>query len=280
MNAEHDASATPVEVEAAWLHHRFAQIHPFADGNGRVARAIASLVFIKAGWFPLVVRRDDRARYIEALEKADAEDLRPLIAMFVEAQRNALIQASEVAYDVRPITSTHDAIVAARDRLLQRGKLSLREWLQAKYTAANLHQSAMQRFQRVAQELEQEIGSLGKGFVFGTGVAEPRAGTNAKAVYAAGQTADFNEYSVTAQLGLITGRNDVVVLSFQALGPRFHGIVGVVAYLLVQGAEPIVVKDGTFLINYEEDLATAQARFSAWLDRVIVEGLNEWRRTL
>jgi prophage maintenance system killer protein len=280
MHTEHEAKAVPAEVEAAWLHHRFAQIHPFADGNGRVARAIASLVFIKAGWFPLVVRRDDRARYIEALERADADDLRPLIAMFVEAQRNAVIQASEVAYDVRPVASTHDAIVAARDRLLQRGKLSPREWLQAKHTAANLHQSAMQRFQRVAQELEQEIGSLGKGFVFVTGLAEPRAGANAKAVYAAGQTADFNEYSAAAQLSLNTGSNDAVMLSFHALGPRFHGIIGVVAYLYLQHAERILIKDGTFLINYEEDLATAQKRFSPWLERVIVEGLNEWRRTL
>lgn len=49
------------EVEAAWLHHRFTQIHPFQDGNGRIARLLASLVFIKAGWFPLVVTRDDRA---------------------------------------------------------------------------------------------------------------------------------------------------------------------------------------------------------------------------
>ena len=33
----HDGIAP--EVEAAWLHHRFAQIHPFQDGNGRIARA-------------------------------------------------------------------------------------------------------------------------------------------------------------------------------------------------------------------------------------------------
>ena len=51
----------PVEVEAAWLHHRFTQIHPYQDGNGRVARALASLLFIKAGWFPVVVTRDDSA---------------------------------------------------------------------------------------------------------------------------------------------------------------------------------------------------------------------------
>ena len=59
------------EVEAAWLHHRFAQIHPFQDGNGRIARALATLVFVKAGWFPLVVRDQERALYIGALEAAD-----------------------------------------------------------------------------------------------------------------------------------------------------------------------------------------------------------------
>ena len=142
MHTDHETRGVPMEVEAAWLHHRFAQIHPFSDGNGRVARAIAGLLFIKAGWFPVIVKRDDRSRYIEVLETADTGDLRPLVSMFVEAQRDALIQASEVAYDVRPITSPHDAIAAARDRLLQRGKLSLLlgEWLVAKETANKFHQ--------------------------------------------------------------------------------------------------------------------------------------------
>ena len=46
LHAKH-GNAAP-EVEAAWLHHRFAQIHPFQDGNGRIARALATLIFIKA----------------------------------------------------------------------------------------------------------------------------------------------------------------------------------------------------------------------------------------
>ena len=280
MHTEHETRGVPVEVEAAWLHHRFAQIHPFADGNGRVARAIASLLFIKAGWLPLIVKRDDRARYIEALEKADAGDLRPLIKVFVEAQRTALLQASEVVYGVRPITSSHDAIVAARDRLLQRGRMPLKEWRAAKDTATTLHQSAMKRFQQVAQELQEEIGSLVKGFAFGVGTGEPNAGSNTKAVQDAGHAADFNEHSATVQLGLSTGSNAAVVLSFHAIGPRFHGIIGVVAYLSLQRADPVLLKDGTFQVNYAEDLASAQARFSAWLERVIVEGLNEWRKTL
>jgi Fic family protein len=280
MHADHEKRSVPVEVEAAWLHHRFAQIHPFADGNGRVVRAITSLVFIKDGWFPLVVKRDDRARYIEALERADAGDLRPLVAMFVEAQRNALIQASEVAYDVRHITSPHDAIVAVRDRLQQRGRLSLTEWLAAKDTANKLHQAAMQRFQKVAHELQEEIGSLGTGIAFRALVGVPSADAHTKAVQDAGHATDLNEYNASAHLALIAGRNDAIVLSFHALGPRFRGIVGVVAYLFLQLAGPVLIEDGTFQINYAEDLATAQTRFSAWLERVIVEGLNEWRKTL
>ena len=49
LHNQHEGVAP--EVEAAWLHHRFSQIHPFQDGNGRIARALSTLVFIKAGWF-------------------------------------------------------------------------------------------------------------------------------------------------------------------------------------------------------------------------------------
>ena len=83
----------PPEVLAAWLHHRFTHIHPFQDGNGRVARALASLVFIREGWFPLVVHRDQRSSYIEACESADRGDLAPLVDLFAAAQRKAFMAA-------------------------------------------------------------------------------------------------------------------------------------------------------------------------------------------
>jgi len=198
MHTEHQAQGVPPEVEAAWLHHCFSQIHPFADGNGRVARAIASLVFIKAGWFPLIVKREDRDRYIEGLEEADREDLRPLIGMFVEAQRNALIQASEAAYDVRPIASADEAIAAVRDRLLQRGRVAPKAWLAAKNTATQLVTFAEQRFAQIASQLNQEIGSGGRGFTFSAGSGE--GGNNdvrARIAEKAGQAAAFAEYSAS-----------------------------------------------------------------------------------
>ena len=281
MHTEHQARSVPPEVEAAWLHHRFSQIHPFADGNGRVARAIASLVFIKAGWFPLIVKREDWGRYIEALEEADREDLRPLIGMFVEAQRNALIQASEAAYDFKPITSADEAIAAARDRLLQRGRLPPKEWLVAKDTANQLAAFAMERFSQILNQLIQEIGSADKGFKFSAGHGTGGStDVRARIVEKAGQVAAFAEYNAVVHLSLNAGRDDALVLSFHALGPRYRGIVGVVAYLAVPGQEPTLIKGGAFQINYAENPTNAQNRFSAWLEHVILEGLTEWRRTL
>jgi Fic family protein len=56
------AQGVSPDVLAAWVHHRFTQIHPFQDGNGRVARLLATLIFIRAEWLPLVVLREDRVR--------------------------------------------------------------------------------------------------------------------------------------------------------------------------------------------------------------------------
>src|SRR2546425_4134046 len=90
---EHSKATIAPEVEAAWLHHRFTQIHPFQDGNGRIARALASLVFLRSGWFPLVINRDIRDEYISALETADMGDLAPLVNLFSRIQKKAFLKA-------------------------------------------------------------------------------------------------------------------------------------------------------------------------------------------
>jgi hypothetical protein len=146
----------------------------------------------------------------------------------------------------------------------------------------DLGELALKRFQQVSQELQKEIGSLTTRFAFGVaaGIQTLDTDARAKALRDAGHVADLGEHSYGVQLVLNTGRNDNLVLSFHGIGPRYREIVGVVAYLLLQGAEPSLIKDGTFQINYEEDILIAQTRFSAWLERVIVEGLNQWRLTL
>lgn len=282
MHREHDSPTIPPEVSAAWLHHRFTQIHPFSDGNGRVARAIASLVFIKAGWFPLIVRREDRVRYITALEMADQGELRPLVSMFVESQRNVLIQATEIAYDVRPITSKHEAVLAARDRLLNKEKLSPKEWLYPKDVATKLADYARNQFQEIESELTSELGSLGKGYTFNVhaGPLETENHFRERAISQAGHKPDFSAFNTLVELVLHTGIRAALTLSFHGIGPLFRGLIGVVPYLVFRGGDPAPIEPGIFQINYEEDFSSAQERFSKWLDLIIVEGLNMWRLTL
>ena len=57
------------EVSRAYaeLHLDFVTIHPFFDGNGRMARLVANLPVLKAGYPPIIVPKEDRLRYRETI---------------------------------------------------------------------------------------------------------------------------------------------------------------------------------------------------------------------
>jgi len=88
---EYEARGIAPEVFAAWLHHRLVQIHPFHDGNGRVARSITSLVLMKAGLLPFTVRLRDRQAYFAALERANEGDLVPFVDFIIQRQKETLL---------------------------------------------------------------------------------------------------------------------------------------------------------------------------------------------
>ena len=75
---DYEATVHPV-LTAAWLHHRFVQILPFADGNGRTARALMNWHLIRHGYLPIAVTSKDRPGYIHALAQADGGDLSILV---------------------------------------------------------------------------------------------------------------------------------------------------------------------------------------------------------
>ena len=71
-------------IKAAAVHAWIAHIHPFDDGNGRIARLLANMVLAREFMPPLILRnKNDRARYIDALAFSDeAGDLSRLILVF------------------------------------------------------------------------------------------------------------------------------------------------------------------------------------------------------
>lgn len=94
-----DNQIHPVII-AAWFHHSFVQIHPFQDGNGRMARLLASLILIKADLFPFTVNRDEKKRYIQSLEAADNENYQPIIDFFCDTQVRNIEHALNMKTDL------------------------------------------------------------------------------------------------------------------------------------------------------------------------------------
>ena len=63
---------SPVEL-AALFHYRYIRIHPFEDGNGRIARLIVNFILARHDYPMVVVRSRSKKDYLEALHQADLE---------------------------------------------------------------------------------------------------------------------------------------------------------------------------------------------------------------
>lgn len=86
-----------VVAVAAYLHHRFVAIHPFTDGNGRVARLLTNLYLLRQGYPPVILDKNDRRQYYQALREADGGDPVPFTLFIARAMSGSLSQWLAVA---------------------------------------------------------------------------------------------------------------------------------------------------------------------------------------
>ena len=68
------AATVEFPEQIAELHCRFEQIHPFLDGNGRTGRLVLNLLLVRLGYPPVIIYKQQRARYLRALRRADTGD--------------------------------------------------------------------------------------------------------------------------------------------------------------------------------------------------------------
>ena len=106
-SAEKEGKLSPVEL-AALFHYRYIRIHPFEDGNGRIARLMVNFILTRHNYPMIVVRSRKKSEYLEALHQADIDvgpvpsdgaraglnEIRPFLKYFNE------LVATEVYNDV------------------------------------------------------------------------------------------------------------------------------------------------------------------------------------
>ena len=309
MHHDHTSAGAAPDVSAAWLHHRFVQIHPFQDGNGRIARAIASLVLIGAGWFPLVVTRYDRARYIDALDSANDGDLGPLIRSIADLQRKRFVQAIGITEEIRRehvqveqmldvIGDMFDARSAPHhERLWAAVDTAQAIWIQCKTRCEELQNGLSERLGLTTnRRVWSDVGTDD----------DPRRRTwNRHQVIDTAQRleyfANLRVHHEWVRLGLDTenGRSEILI-SFHGIGTDFRGLIGVSVCFYrrhqetpdeyddedlydlqrqtMRVAELQPVCGDVFQINYAEPLESVQRRFKPWMERALVLALDQWRR--
>jgi Fic family protein len=122
LDNEDFKAAHPV-TQASYVHYALVAIHPFADGNGRVARAVASAYTYRAASVPLLVLAHHRDLYFAALAKADRGHTSAFVEFISRVGRDALEMVTERLKSAQA-PQPEDVLADFREMYVAQGDLS------------------------------------------------------------------------------------------------------------------------------------------------------------
>ncbi len=294
MHSDHVARKVPSEVQAAWLHHRFTQIHPFQDGNGRVARAIASLVLVKDGLFPLVVTRDDKPTYLDTLEAADNGDLKPLIDLMANLQISQFRKASAISEALlveEDVQAALGGLLRAADKIAANQLESLKAVFERAHTIeADLADRLGAILPSVTDALQRTTDGA-TAFITKSGPETDhyfRAQIIENARNNLHYFADTGEYRSWVTLNMRWSRRGQLVFAIHGIGKPFNGSLICAPFLELKDTDEegqvrtalVPVTEEGFIMFYNEDQSRLLQRFRPWRENVLKVALKELTQNL
>ncbi len=153
LSSEAFQRAHPV-IQAAFAHYAFILIHPFADGNGRVARLLASLFLCRAASIPLLIFADQRSDYIRCLRAAD-EGRFELFVDFVLGCTLSTFRIVTAAIQMALLPDTAAAVGRLRSAYVSRAEIPFEE------LDAAVSSFMMRLREAVAAGLQNALGDAG-----------------------------------------------------------------------------------------------------------------------
>jgi Fic family protein len=148
LRSEAFLAAHPV-LQAAYVHYCFVVIHPFADGNGRVARALASAFTYRAISMPIVILSEQRDAYLSALESADAGNYQAFVNFILDRSLDTINLVDE-SLRCASTQSAEKSIAAIQSLYLTKGGYTFEQVDQAGTTLMHeILQAANQAYAKI-----------------------------------------------------------------------------------------------------------------------------------
>ncbi len=276
-----EAKSESAEVKSAWLHHAFSQIHPFQDGNGRVARVLASFALIKAGLPPFTVTTEMKTRYILALEKADQGDPKPLLdfvrsTLFRQTVRFWLTFQVRNPEQLDENSSLTDIMSAASMRLMAKHDLYPREWGQAVALLDNFKTQARRRLEAISNQMSRTLGLLDSRFRASTNSVNLEVGKiSVASIERWGE--GFSKATIVAErLSIQTANVFNLVVGFDRFHDKRNGLCG--AFVAIESEQGFKSIGNVFFFHFGSSSSTTI--FDAWLEQNLTRALVVWQESL
>lgn len=145
LRGEAFLAAHPV-LQASYTHYALTVIHPFADGNGRVARALASVFTYRSLRVPILILADTRRDYLAALSAADDSNYQSFVDFLSERVLDAIRLATE-SYRAAESISVEASVSDIRQLYLTKGG----------YTHAQVDDAGYRYIELFNQELRNQL---------------------------------------------------------------------------------------------------------------------------
>ncbi len=116
-------------VLATWVHWAISRVHPFVDGNGRMARLWQDLILLKSRLTVAVIRPQEREVYLDALSSADDGDFNPLaqlVCQRVLSTFQSYLNAQQASDQLQDWASDFVGEVSEREK--EQKKLAYERW--------------------------------------------------------------------------------------------------------------------------------------------------------
>lgn len=285
------------EILSAWLHHRLTQIHPFQDGNGRIARSIATLVFLKAGLFPLVVRESDRTIYLNALEKADDGDLGDLVRLFTKRQKDCILSALNTQQQVEK-SHFAEKIFSNGAKLLQAKYAKKKVEVSKVYLFADeLHTNLSEQLKTYEQKFNNQLQTNNQQHeVVATQAKNADENKNyyfrseiIKIANKHDYYADTKHYKSWSRLIINTDNIFEIVFSIHGYGHSDNGVMAISGFTFEKNISedeiPSLVNTKSaqqeiFTFNYLEEKQDILTRFDEWFKESFIIAIAQWQQTI